>query len=92
MDPQQEERRGEEAKQLLANPLYEESWQVVRERIVVMLEQSGLKPEERERLNNALVGLKLANHYLKQVIATGTMAAMETQHKRSLADRILRRA
>ena len=91
MDSQTHERRGEEAKQLLANPLYEESWQKVRERLVKALENPNVAPVERERLNNALVGLRTARRYLEQVMATGTMTAMETARKRTIAERLLRR-
>lgn len=92
MDAIQEERRGEEAQILLGNALYKESWREVRERLITLLEQPGIKPDEREQLNNALVGLRAARRYLEQVVTTGTMSAMETQRKRTLADRMLRRA
>lgn len=92
MDPQLSERRGEDARRLLGSELYKESWQVVREKLIQRLEHPDLPPDERQRLNNALVGLKDARRYLEQVMVTGTMVAMETQRKRSLADRMLRRA
>jgi len=91
MDLQTQERRGEDAKRLLNEDLFKEAWQMVRERIVLMLEHPNTPPAERERLNHALVGLRDAKRYVEQVMATGTMVAMEIERKRTIAERLLRR-
>lgn len=92
MDSSTAERRGEEAARIINNELYKKSWDDTRERIIAVLEQPNLSADERERLNHVLVGLKTARRYLEQVMVTGTMVAMEAQRKRSIADRMLRRA
>ncbi len=88
MDSLAEERRGEEAKRLLGNALYKESWQEVRETIIKRLEQPNVPAAEREHLNNVLVGLRDARRYLEQVMVTGTMAAMQEQRKRTARERL----
>ncbi len=92
MDSIQAERRGEEAKRLLGEELYKESWVALREQIVVRLESEELTNDQRLELVNLLRQHRRAKRYLEQVMVTGTMVAMEEQRKRSIADRILRRA
>lgn len=93
MDATQIERRGEEARQLLANELYQESIAKPREKLTLMLERSADLPDEKKlELVWRLIGLYTAKGYIEQVLATGTMVAQEEQRKRSIADRILRRA
>ncbi len=88
MTPEQEERRGEDARRILDEAIYKESWTAVRENIVAKLEQRDLKPDDREHLNHLLVAIGLAKKYLEQVLLSGTMAAMETERKRTLAERV----
>jgi len=91
MGPQHTERRGEEARQLLENELYKEAWQMVRERIILSLENQNLAQDDRKHLNNVLVGLRDARRYLEQVMVSGTLAAKELERKRTMAERLLRR-
>ncbi len=87
-----EERRGEEARAVLENGIYKESYQAIRERIMVQLELSDLPADKRQRLNDLLIASAMLRKYMENVLASGTMAAMEIERKRSLGERILRRA
>lgn len=92
MDAKTAERRGEEARQLLDNPLVKESFQVLRDVIVARLESESLTDDQRRDLNYQLQALRKHKRWLEQVMVTGTLAAMDEKRKRSIADRILRRA
>ncbi len=92
MDAIQLERRGEQARQLLANELYQEAVSKPREKLVELLERSADLPDAKKlELVWRLIGLRTAQSYIEQVMHTGTMVAQEEQRKRSLADRILNR-
>jgi len=87
-----EERRGEEARAVLENGIYKESYQAIRERILSQLEMADLPADKRGRLNDLLIALHMIHKYMENVLASGTMAAMEIERQRTLKERILRRA
>jgi hypothetical protein len=91
MNEQQQEQRGEEARRILGDPIFKEAWEKVRERIVVKLESEEMTDAERLRQNDLLWALRAARKQIEFVAVTGTLVAMDTQRKRSIADRILRR-
>ena len=92
----QEDRiRGAEFQQLLDSPQFKEMWQVPKDRIVSRLEQSGISEDERRTLNYLLQAFRLAKSYAERAAETGrleSMAEVEEQKKRTIADRFLRRA
>ena len=88
MNLEQEEGRGEEAKYLLLNPLLVEAFATIESRIVDQLSQADTGAERRARLNDLLIANRKVRQYLEQVVATGTMAAMERE---SLASRVARK-
>ena len=91
MSPQEEERRGLEAQVVLENGIYKESYKVIRDNIVAQLSLADLADDKRQRLNNLLVALAKVEQYMKQVMVSGTMAAMQIERERTLAERIMRR-
>ena len=91
MSPQEEERRGLEAQVVLENGIYKESYKVIRDNIVSQLSLADLADDKRQRLNNLLVALAKVEQYMKQVMVSGTMAAMQIERERTLAERIMRR-
>ena len=90
MDPQQEERRGEDAKRVLNEDIYKEAWQVERERIVIALETETLTDAQVLDLRKDLLSLRRQRRRLEHYMTTGTMAAMEIERKRKLLDRFKR--
>ena len=90
MTPEQEVRRGMEAKSLLDNPIYREAYQTIRDNIVTQLSLADTADDKRQRLNNLLIALSKVEQYMKQVMASGVMAEMERE--RTLADKLFRRA
>ena len=91
LSPQEEERRGLEAQVVLENGIYKESYKVIRDNIVSQLSLADLADDKRQRLNNLLVALAKVEQYMKQVMVSGTMAAMQIERERTLAERIMRR-
>ena len=92
MDLEQDERRGMEAQSVLQNGIYKESYKVIRDNIVSQLSLADTPDDRRKRLNDLLIALGKVEGYLRQVMTTGTMAAIEQERRRSLTDRVLRRA
>ena len=92
MNLEQEERRGEEARQLLAHPLLVEAFAVIESRIVDQLSQADTAGERRARLNDLLIANRKVRQYLEQVVSTGTMAAMERENIAKRAVRAFRAA
>ncbi len=92
MDLEQDERRGMEAQSVLQNGIYKESYKVIRDNIVSQLSLADTPDDRRKRLNDLLIALGKIEGYLRQVMTTGTMAAIEQERRRSLTDRVLRRA
>ena len=70
--------RGEEAERLIANPLFKESIQKVREGIISSMEQSALGDESTH--NRLVIALQLLNKIernIKDVAETGKMLKMQ---------------
>jgi len=88
--PEEEVRRGLEAKSLLDNPIYREAYQIIRDNIVTQLSLADTADDKRARLNNLLIALSKVEQYMKQVMASGVMA--EIERERTLADKLFRRA
>lgn len=84
---QNEEMRGEQARSVLDNPIYRESYKAVEDRIVDQLGLADLDKDRREKLNNLLVAHRTLKRYMETVLTTGTMAAMEINRKKTLAER-----
>lgn len=90
MSYDQEQRRGNEAEQLLANPLLKEAFAVVEARIVSELKNMDITEEKRERLQLLLALGDKYQKYLRDVVTTGNMAGMEVERQRTLTERIRR--
>ena len=88
MNPRQEERRGIEAQRILDNAIYREAYQTIRDNIVSQLSLADTPDDKRQRLNNLLIALSKVEQYMRQVMASGTMAAMEIERQRTLTERI----
>ena len=86
MDKQLSEiKRGERAAEVLENELYKEAIVKVREGIIQSMASSALGDAETH--NRLVIGLQILNQIekqLKDVMATGKMAAMQTTDKRKL--------
>ena len=92
MDPIQEERRGEDAKRILNEPVYQEAFAALEQRWVNELAQQDIDPKRAEYLRTLLVAGRRHKQYMEQVMVSGTLAAMELERKRTLRERMLRRA
>ncbi len=83
MDKQLTEvKRGEQASQVLDNPLFKESVEKVREGIIRSMATSPLGDSETH--NRLVIAMQLLNQIEKQltdVIQTGKMAAIQTDNK-----------
>ena len=83
MDKQLTEvKRGEQASQVLDNPLFQESVEKVREGIIRSMATSPLGDSETH--NRLVIAMQLLNQIEKQlidVIQTGKMAAIQTDNK-----------
>ena len=90
MTPEQEIRRGLEARAILDNPVYREAYDTIRNNIVTQLSLADTPDDKRSRLNNLLIALSKVEQYMNQVMASGKM--VEIERERSLSDRIFRRA
>jgi len=88
MNPQEEERRGIEAQRILDNAIYREAYQTIRDNIVSQLSLADTPDDKRQRLNNLLIALSKIERYMRQVMASGTMAAMQIERDRTLAERV----
>ena len=85
-----DERRGEEARQLLNNPLLKEAYEVIEARLVDQLSLAENSKERAEHVRYLLIAHRKYFGYLQQVVTTGTMAALEIERKASLAERMTR--
>jgi hypothetical protein len=77
-----EVKRGEQAAQVLDNPLFQESVEKVREGIIRSMATSPLGDSETH--NRLVIAMQLLNQIEKQltdVIQTGKMAAIQTDNK-----------
>ena len=86
MDKQLSEiKRGERAVEVLENPLYKEAFEKVRNGIINSMAQSPLGDAETH--NRLVIAMQLLNQIekqLKDVMATGKLAAMSTTDKRKI--------
>lgn len=88
MSPEQEERRGEEARVVLENGIYKEAYVQIEANIVAQLAKQATTAEQAEDLRRLLIALRKVKVYIEQVAATGTMAAMEQERKLSFMERV----
>lgn len=88
MTPEQEERRGEEARVVLDNPIYREAFAQIEANIVAKMALQATTAAEAEELRRLMIALRKVRTYLEQVLTTGTMAAMEEERKRNWAQRM----
>jgi hypothetical protein len=80
-----EVKRGEQAAQVLDNPLFKESVEKVREGIIKSMATSPLSDDITH--NRLVIALQLLNQIEKQltdVMATGKMSAIQTDNKLKL--------
>ena len=91
MDDRQQEIRGAEARQVLENALYKEAFAAIEARLVNELAQQDIDPKRAEYLRTLIVAGRKHRQYLEQVVVSGTMAAMQIERKRTLAERMLHR-
>jgi len=80
-----EVKRGEQASQVLDNPLFKESVEKVREGIIKSMATSPLGDDITH--NRLVIALQLLNQIEKQLIdvmQTGKMATIQTDNKRKL--------
>lgn len=79
-----DERRGEEAGRILANPLYKEAFREIEDRIISQLAVIEITKERAEYLRSLLVANRKIRGYLEQVLVTGKMA----EEQKSLMERM----
>ena len=78
--------RGNDARQLLENPLYKESFKTVRENLVGMLSRSALgDAETHHRIAIAVQVLDQLEKSLLDVVKTGQMAEIQLQDKKKFS-------
>lgn len=74
--------RGHRAKNILEDELYKESFETVRNQLVLQLESSGMGDKElHNRITIALQVLKQIQHTLTDVMQTGEIAEIELKEK-----------
>ena len=86
-----EEVRGEQARQVLENPIYKESFAVIEERLINELAMADTKAERAEHLRTIRISLRKSRAYLEQVLMSGKLAGMESERKNTLADKAINR-
>jgi hypothetical protein len=91
MTPAEEERRGVEAQHVMENKIYREAYAALEARYVDEMAQQDVDPKRAEFLRLLLVASRKHRKYLEQVMVSGTMAAMQVERKRTLAERMLHR-
>ncbi len=81
---------------MLESAIYKEAYRQVADNIVNLMSKQSTTPEQGEDLRKLLIAMGRIKTYIEQVAATGTMAAMEEERKRTFlekqAERFLRRA
>ena len=85
----EDERRAEEARQLLRNPLLNEALATISARLVEQLSMVDVAPDRVLRLQAVLAAHHTFERYLKTLISTGKMASLEEARARSLRERIM---
>ncbi len=96
MSPDDEERRGEDARQVLESYIYKEAYTAIEANIVTAMANANTTAAQGESLRALLIALRKVRGYIEQVAVTGTMAAIAEERKRTFlekqAERFLRRA
>jgi len=88
VSPEEEQRRGSLAKQVLGNPVYQEAYAVIRERTWSKLAQAETTPEVRDRLNHIAIALESLHKYMTNVMDGGKMASEQIERDRTFAERV----
>lgn len=83
-------RRGSLAQQVIDNPVYAESYDLI-EREVMELWRDSRDPAERESLHVFLKALTKARRVLESTMRSGKVASAELERKQSLRQRVGRR-
>jgi len=89
--PQDEERRGELARNWLGNSIFKETWTKIEAGVLAKMKQPSTTSEEVLEWNRYLRLMDKLKRDIEQVAITGTMAAMEEERKRTWSERLLRR-
>ena len=88
MTPEEEQRRGSLARQVLGSPIYQEAHTVIRERILQQLSQAELSDDKRNRLNYLLIALGSVQKYMQNIMDGGKMADEQIERDRTFAERV----
>jgi hypothetical protein len=91
LNDEQEAVRGRLAQDVLENPVYAESYGMIEQEIMAKWRDSR-DAAEREELHRLLKMLAKARNVLESTMRTGQLASAELERKRTLADRVFRRA
>ena len=76
----EELRRADEAKRLLDNPLFKESFKTIREELIKHLLNTRVAEEtERDRLYITIKALDLVEQHIQSVFETGKLAEREQE-------------
>jgi hypothetical protein len=88
MDITERMERGSKAKEVLENEIYLESYETLKQEITKQWQNSPARDVEGRHQLYLMIGLtdKLRG-IMQQVMETGTLAAHELQHKRTLAEK-----
>lgn len=89
MTPDDEITRGNQARAVLSDKMYQESWSAVEEQLVKLLRQVDIDPEKERRVLYTLKGLSSARRYLESVMQSGKMAAATIEQDRKFAERVM---
>lgn len=88
MSPEEEIVRGSQAQRVLADSIYKEAFDAIRERIVQQLSMAETADDKRDRLNALLIALATVHRYMEQIMTTGKMAAQQIERDRSFTERV----
>ena len=91
----EEQRRGAGAASVLNNDIYKEAYRAIEQRILHVLQSADTPDDRRKRMNDLLIALNKLDGYMREVMASGKMAAMQIEQeeqRRSWKEKILRRA
>ena len=89
-------RRGDDAQRVLAEPILQEAFAEIRNRLVSQLESAEIDQNRRRRINDLLVATAKVKKYLESVVAYGAAAALEIEKQETMLERmkarVIRRA
>jgi hypothetical protein len=91
MTPEQEVTRGHQARRILDDAMYQEAFDVVRDRLVSLLESAELAPEKRAAVNGLLIQHRKVRQYMEMVMQTGKMAATQIERDKTFPERVRER-